>query len=181
MSLNVEFNGGWSYTQKEMNELFKFIDLELITKHNFYNILEFGSGDSTLKLVHIFNNIDNLIYYTYESDSEYIQKHDKLITVLYNEKDVYNVQLENDISEGLLFDLVLVDGPTGENRKFWYNKFKKYVKTGTIILVDDFNHYASFGEELDKHFDYELLSFSNEPFRPNGEHSWKIVKVINVK
>lgn len=55
----------------------------------------------------------------------------------------------------------------------------KIFKPGSIVLVDDFNHYNSFGEELDKHFTYELLSFSNEPFVPNGEHSWKIVKVVD--
>jgi hypothetical protein len=35
--------------------------------------------------------------------------------------------------------------------------------------------------ELDKNFDYELLSFSNEPFVIDGEHSWKIVKIIKNK
>ena len=179
MQLSVFFNGGWSYTQKEMTELFKFIDLDEVEKGEF-SILEFGSGDSTLKLLSIFKNVKKLIYYTYESNASFIQKNEKLISVLYNENDMNNVILSDNIKDGTLFDLILVDGPNGENRKLWYNKFKKYVKQGTIILIDDFNHYSSFGEELDKTFEYELLSFSDEPFVPYGEHSWKIVKVKNI-
>lgn len=179
MELTYNFSGGWSYTQKEMTELFKFINFDLIKENNSYNILEFGSGESSIKIAELFNNIDNFIYYTYESDNSYIQTHDKIKTILYDENNIQNLNLEDNIDTNILFDLVLVDGPHGETRQNWYNKFKKYVKTGTIILVDDFNHYASFSEELDKNFEYELLSFSNEPFVPYGEHSWKIVKVIN--
>ena len=46
------FNGGWSYTQKEMIELFKYI-----VYTNDFNILEFGSGDSTVKLYHHFKKV----------------------------------------------------------------------------------------------------------------------------
>ena len=78
------------------------------------------------------------------------------------------------------FDLILIDGPSGEKRQLWYNKIKNFVKINTIILIDDFNHYKSFGEQLDKHFEYELLSHSDIPFEPFGEHSWKIVKIKNI-
>jgi len=178
---NIQFVGGWSYTQKEMNELFEFIDLVKLSESEHFNILEFGSGDSSVKLANIFSkSIKNLTYYTYESNSNYIQCDDRIRTILYNENDIENVNLVDNINIEYKFDLILVDGPNGNNRKFWYGKFKHYVKPGTIILVDDFNHYSSFGEELDKHFEYELLSFSNEPFVPNGEHSWKIVRIKNV-
>lgn len=36
------FNGGWSYTNDEMNELFKHIDLNI--ECDKYNIIEFGGG-----------------------------------------------------------------------------------------------------------------------------------------
>ena len=54
------FLGGWSYTQKEMIELFKHI------KYNEnYSILEFGSGDSTNKIYNHFKKYSkNLIYYS---------------------------------------------------------------------------------------------------------------------
>jgi hypothetical protein len=163
-----------------MSELFKFIDIDEIKIRNSYNILEFGSGDSSIKIANIFSNIDNLTYYTYESNSDYIQKHNKIINIEYDENNIQKIKLSDNIYGNIQFDLVLVDGPNGDNRKFWYNKFKYYCKIGTIILIDDFNHYTSFGEELDKNFEYELLSFNDEPFVPYGEHSWKIVKVLNI-
>jgi len=159
----MEFNGGWSYTQKEMNELFKHTRQDM-------NILEFGAGDSTRK---IFNLLKPSSYYVYETDHTYNPNIKDITTVLYNADDIEQIE----INHGVVFDLVLIDGPNGEKRKHWFSKLRSCVKPGTIILVDDFNHYESFGEELDKHFDYELLSFSNEPFKVYGEHSWKIVRI----
>lgn len=176
----ITFVGGWSYTQREINELFKFIDLYQVAINNNFNILEFGAGNSSTKIANIINKVtNNLTYYTYESDWNFVPMDNRIRTIIYDENDIENVNLSLNITFEQKFDLVLVDGPNGNNRKFWYRKFKNYVKPGTIILVDDFNHYTSFGEELDKHFNYELLSFSDEPFVPNGEHSWKIVRVKN--
>lgn len=175
---NINFAGGWSYSQNEMTELFKFIDLNKVSEIDNFSILEFGSGDSSVKLANIFSKAThNLTYYTYESNSNYVQYDHRIRTILYNENDIENVNLSDNINLEQKFDLILVDGPNGNNRMFWYEKFKHFVKPGAIILIDDFNHYSSFGEQLDKHFEYELLSFSNEPFVPNGEHSWKIVRV----
>jgi UDP-N-acetylglucosamine 2-epimerase (non-hydrolysing) len=159
----MTFCGGWSYTQKEMDELFKH------TWSNM-NVLEFGAGDSTRK---IFNLLKPSSYYVYETDLSYVPDMKDITTVVYNQGNIENIE----INHGVVFDLVLIDGPNGEKRKHWFSKLRSCVKPGTIILVDDFNHYESFGEELDKHFDYELLSFSNEPFQPYGEHSWKIVRI----
>ena len=47
-------------------------------------------------------------------------------------------------------------------------------------MIDDFNHYKCFSDELDKNFEYELLSFSDEPPLP-GNKSWKIVRIIAAK
>ena len=48
-------------------------------------------------------------------------KHDKIKLILYD--FVENVNLENK-----KYDLILVDGPTGVSRKFWYKKIKNIVK-----------------------------------------------------
>jgi len=48
MAFTYNFSGGWSYTQKEMTELFKCINFDLIKENNSYNILEFGSGKSSI-------------------------------------------------------------------------------------------------------------------------------------
>jgi UDP-N-acetylglucosamine 2-epimerase (non-hydrolysing) len=159
----MTFCGGWSYSQKEMDELFKH------TWSNM-NVLEFGAGDSTLK---IFNLLKPSSYYVYETNPMYVPTTDDITTVLYDQDNIEKLEIDH----GVVFDLILIDGPNGEKRKHWFSKLRSCVKPGTIVLIDDFNHYASFGEELDKHFDYELLSFSNEPFKPYGEHSWKIVRI----
>ena len=178
---NIEdFNGGWSYTNLEMSELCKNIVLD---KECEYNILEFGGGDSSKKIYNLFeSNVKKVNYYIIESNELYLPDNkDNIFNIfLYNENDIENIQLRNYIHNDMKFDLLLVDGPNGEKRKEWYNKFKNFVKIGSIILIDDFNHYMSFGEELDKNYEYELLSYSDVPFVEYGEHSWKIVKVTKM-
>jgi len=172
------FNGGWSYTNMEMGELFKHIDLNLFREN--YNILEFGGGDSTLKIHNLFDNVKNLKYYVVESNSQYLHVNtdNKFQYILYDEIDLPNIKLQDHIRENIIFDLVLIDGPNGEGRKYWYNKIKPFVDIGSIILIDDFNHYQAFSDELDLNYDYDVLSLSMIPFVPYGEHSWKIVRVI---
>ena len=173
------FNGGWSYTNNEMNELFNHIDLNI--EREKYNIIEFGGGDSSSKIYNLFHNVKKMTYYVIESNPTYLPSSPVFNGVLYNESELPNIQLHDYIQENIHFDLVLIDGPNGDARKYWYNKIKPFVKLGTIILIDDFNHYESFGIELDLNYDYELLSLSMIPFVPYGEHSWKIVRVTNIK
>jgi hypothetical protein len=174
------FNGGWSYTNLEMSALFKFIDPN--KNYDSFNILEFGGGDSSIKILKLFKNVKNLSYTIFETNSIFLPSEKELFNInLYDENELEKLNLNDYISNNIKFDLILVDGPNGEKRKYWYNKIKTFIKTDTILLADDFNHYSSFSEELDKNFDYETLSFSNIPFEPYGEHSWKIVKIKNVK
>jgi len=166
------FAGGWSYTQKEMRELFNHIQY----RKN-YSILEFGSGDSTNKIYNHFKKYtENLEYYSYESNPEYIIENTPYYLKSYDTNDI-----ENTFIPDMKFDLILIDGPNGDKRSLWYSKIKNNVKKGTIVLIDDFNHYKCFGDELDKNYHYELLSFSDEPFVPYGEHSWKIVQILDIR
>lgn len=165
------FEGGWSYTQREMIELFKNI-----TYSKNYSILEFGSGNSTLKIYnHFKKHVENLILYSYESNSNYLQTHDEIKYIIYDEDDITNTYIPD-----MKFDLILIDGPNGDKRSLWYSKIRSNVKHGTVLLVDDFNHYQCFSDELDKNFKYEVLSFHDEPFVAYGEHSWKIVKILDI-
>jgi hypothetical protein len=167
------FEGGWSYTQKEMNELFKY----LFYNNQEYKVLEFGSGDSTIKIYnYLKQKVDNVVFYTYESNQKFVFNHDSINIIFYDENKINDIVIPNQ-----KFDLILIDGPNGDKRSLWYSKIRENVKEGTIILIDDFNHYKCFSEELDINFNYELLSFSDEPFVPYGEHSWKIVKIISIK
>jgi hypothetical protein len=163
------FNGGWSYTQKEMNSLFRFIKYK-----DDYSILEFGAGDSTHKLwFHFKKYTKNLSYTVFETDPLYTPLYPEIKTIVYDANDIDSIEIPVGT-----FDLILVDGPNGDKRAKWYSKIRKSVKPGTIILVDDFNHFASFRQELDKNFQYETLDHFEIPFVAWGEHSWKIVKVI---
>jgi predicted O-methyltransferase YrrM len=175
------FNGGWSYTNVEMTALFQNIDLN--KEYLNYNILEFGGGDSSSKILNLFQkNVKDLKYFIFESNENYLPENkENFNIIIYDETDIEKINLENFIDKDIAFDLVLIDGPNGDKRKHWYNKIKSFVKIGTIILVDDFNHYSCFSEELDNNFEYTLLSYSDIPFVPYGEHSWKIVKVKNIK
>ena len=167
------FSGGWSYTNKEMQEFFKHI----IYKEDM-NIIEFGSGDSTVKIYEYMKNnyTNNLTMYTYESNPKFLFNYDNINYIQYDENNINNI-----VFPDIIFDIVLIDGPNGDKRSLWYSKIRNNIKKGTIMLIDDFNHYKCFSDELDKNFDYETLSFSDEPFVPYGEHSWKIVRIISTK
>lgn len=167
------FQGGWSYTQREMNDLFKHIQY----KDN-YSILEFGAGDSSTKLFNHFKKYTKILHYSiFESNFTFLPKNLNDFQVnFYDESDIETVQMPDRT-----YDLVLIDGPNGDKRKFWYSKIKRCVKEGTILLVDDFNHFQSFSDELDRNFHYEVLEHHDEPFVAYGEHSWKIVRIIHVK
>jgi hypothetical protein len=167
-----QFSGGWSYTQREMTELFKHIAYP-----EQYSILEFGSGASTVLLYNHFRKyVKDLTFITFESDATYSTQNNPGINYVYYDQ---NNMGDIEIPKGK-YDLILVDGPNGDKRALWYAKIRDVVKEGTIILVDDFNHYACFSEELDRNFEYEVLSHHEEPFVAYGEHSWKIVRVKSV-
>jgi len=174
------FNGGWSYTNLEMTALFKIIDIN--KEYDNYNILEFGGGDSSNKIYNLFKNVKNLHYVLFGSNTNYLPSNNEIFDIkIYNENTIENIDFQYYVSNELKFDLILIDGPNGDKRKYWYNKIKNNVKIGTIILIDDFNHYISFSEELDRNYEYELLSYLDIPFIAGGEHSWKIVRVKNIK
>ena len=47
------------------------------------------------------------------------------------------------------------------------------------MLIDDYNHYTEVETELNKN--YTILSLSDEPFKPYGEHLWRIITNIHLK
>jgi hypothetical protein len=49
------------------------------------------------------------------------------------------------------------------------------------MLIDDYNHYTEFETELNRNYNYTILSLSDEPFKPYGEHSWRIITNITLK
>jgi hypothetical protein len=160
------FDGGWSYSKKEMSEFLKFIQIS-----DSYKILEFGAGKSTRILYDLIERACyNIEYDTYEHDEKYKVVHKNVNTIMYKVDEMDNI-----CTPDKKYDIIIIDGPHGLLRTKWYNKIKKNIKHDTILLIDDYNHYNEYQEELNKNFKYTILSRSDIPFSPNGEHSWRIL------
>ena len=79
----------------------------------------------------------------------------------------YKINKE-DLKES--YDLVLIDGPNGNGRNFSYFYIQGRLKSGSIVVIDDYFHY-DFVEKLGEFFEYELIDeirFSND--HPNKGH-----------
>jgi FkbM family methyltransferase len=170
------FKGGWSYTFLEMTELFKHIPVPQNPNEKTYRILEFGGGDSSLSLYNLLSRYYNVEYDIYESNIDFLINDAKLNTTMYDSSTIENISIHNK-----KYDLILIDGPNGSSRSFWYSKIRNCIKDDTILLIDDFNHYNIFQTELDRNFEYNILSKSDIPFVPYGEHSWRILNNIKLK
>lgn len=161
----LNLKGGWAYCSEQ---ILQFIpDLEKVDK---LKIMEFGAGDSSIKIYEHFKQLyKNVSYLCYETSTQWAPNHPNIEVVMYRE--VPSVKLRDQ-----KYDLILVDGPTGVTRKFWYQKLKKVIKSGTIIHIDDYDHYREFEEELIKNIQYKELYRKSRKFK--GEKSWLTVKVL---
>ncbi len=167
-----KFVGGWSYTQNEMREFLKYL-----TPRDSYKVLEFGAGNSTKILYDIIERYaKNIEYDTFETDINYHVNYKNVNTIMYNINNIDRVIIPDKT-----YDIIIVDGPNGVLRSKWYSKIRSNIKYDTVILIDDYNHYKEFEEELNRNFNYKILSASDVPFAPNGEHSWRILTDITIK
>jgi len=168
----VKFEGGWSYTPNEIREFLKFINFR-----ESYKILEFGAGSSTQIFYDIIDRYCyNIEYDTYENDIKYKIEYKNVNTIMYNLEDIDKIKIPNK-----KYDIIIIDGPHGELRKKWYSKIRYNIKYDTIMLIDDYNHYLEFENELNKNYTYTILSKSDAKFVPYGEHSWRIITDLILK
>jgi hypothetical protein len=162
--MNLKLSSGWSYCTDQILQFEN--DLP---KGDRLVILELGAGDSSVKLYEYFKEKYNDIDYTcYETDKRWLPNNKNIISVLYS--DVKSASLPNKIC-----DLVLVDGPTGVTRKFWYEKLNSVVKPGTIVHIDDYDHYSDFEEELNRNLNFSELYRKSRKVK--GEKSWLTVRI----
>jgi hypothetical protein len=111
------------------------------------SVLEFGAGVTTGKLYDaLLTKYDNVNYVTYEDNPVWAPTNPGIEVRMFNRDDLINNNLKIPSNEK--YDLIIVDGPDGELRKYWYPIFKNNVNKGTIIHVDDAFHYESFETEL---------------------------------
>ena len=141
-----------------------------------FSILEFGGGDSSIPLYNILSRFYEVEYDIYENNTDFSIKDERLNTTIYDSENIENINIHNK-----KYDLILIDGPNGSSRFIWYYKIRKCIKENTIILIDDFVVYTIAQTELDRVFDYNILSKSDIPLVPYGEHSWRIINNIKLK
>ena len=149
------FPGGWSVAPYSV-----FLALQYTTfNDNSINVLEFGAGEGTNQLYTLLKSKNlEVNYVSYETDTSFAYVSGVNYQIY---QDDYSVLTD------AIFDLVIVDGPHGVSRANWYGNFKKNVRPGTVILVDDYHHYTEFGQSLDNHFTYELINeFNINPMFP---------------
>jgi hypothetical protein len=112
----------------------------------------------------------------FKTDETYKVVHKNVNTILYDINNIDQLIIPNKI-----YDIVLIDGPNGVVRSKWYSKIRNHIAYHTIMLIDDYNHYTEFETELNRNYNYTILSLSDEPFKLYGEHSWRIITNITLK
>ncbi|MAC34535.1 MAG: hypothetical protein CME38_13165 [Haliea sp.] len=165
--------GTASMTPKQIEQLGT-----LLPASKSFSVLEFGAGKSSEL---IFNSLkkkyEEVKYITYETNSRYAPTCEGITVRMHTVSDLVSGKVEIPKSEK--YDLVIVDGPDGEVRQYWYSLFKDNVKKGTIIHVDDAFHYASFEEELNKYFTELDYAFVSKLGEEQGNKCW-ITGVIQI-
>lgn len=149
----------------------------LLPNQDTINVLEFGAGNTTTilykALKHKYQHVN---YVTYETNKQYAPS-DKDITVrMHTIDDLVNKKITIPLNE--VYDLVIVDGPNGEVRKYWYNLFKHNVKTGTIIHIDDAFHYESFAQEFRTNFTNTTDLFVSKIGETHGNKCWITSRIL---
>ena len=130
---------------------------EILPEKDDISVLEFGAGISTIKIYEaLTTKYKNVNYVTYENELLWKPCHEGIDFRFFNKKDLTNGNI--NISNKEKYDIVIVDGPDGECRKYWYKIFKDNIKEGTILHIDDVFHYTSFLIELNDTFkNYDIL------------------------
>ena len=163
------FKGGWSLDATAM-----YYALRAIRYADKLRILEFGSGDGTAALVELLDRHSVPFDYTaYENNIEYKCPDHRVRTMLWEE---FPSKVRKDV-----YDFVIIDGPHGVTREKWYPLIKPVVRAGTIILIDDWMHYAEFMKALDNNFTYRVIEAHAEYTEICSYITWLIVEVISAK
>ena len=163
------FPGGWSVDATAM-----YYALDAVRYADKLKILEFGSGAGTSALVGLLDKRGVTFDYTsYENNIEYMCPDHRVRTMLW---EAFPRKVRKDV-----YDFVIIDGPHGVTRENWYPLIKPVVRAGTIILVDDWMHYAEFMKALDANFTYRAIKAHAEYTATCSYITWLIVEVIAAK
>jgi len=162
MELNLK--SGWSYCNKQILEI-----SNSLPQSTTLSVLELGGGDSSIKLWDFLKTkYKQVTYRCYETDPTWAPQHDNIEVILYKTPSLV-------VFDDVVYDFILIDGPTGISRREWYSKLTNNVRPGTILHIDDYDHYKEFEEELAINFVYDELYRTSRTKR--GEKSWLTVKI----
>lgn len=159
-------------TQIQINEIG-----QILPENDEISILEFGAGNTTIKLYEALKaKYKKIKYVTYENNPRWAPNHEGIEVRLFTETELINGNI--NIPPNEKYDIVIVDGPDGELRKHWYSIFKENTKSGTVIHVDDAFHYKSFETELNKVFSsLEYIFEAGREKRIGTNKCWITVKI----
>lgn len=80
----------------------------------------------------------------------------------------------SDFDTFMPIDGLVVDGPHGNGRSIAFVLFYRFIHPGTVILIDDFNHY-DFLADLGRCFKYEILERQEKKYK-----SYVILRIIDI-
>lgn len=162
------YPGGWSLTAEQMQAA-----LAHVTYSDTLRVLEIGQGRGTAVLAAALQAAGlPFVYVALEQQPRYAQPVPGVSTLLYDTP-------ETALLPAGEYDLVIVDGPTGESRSQWYCRLRPHVRAGTVLVVDDHQHYASFVRELDANYVYHVLDRREAPKPPRGPWvCWLTVRIL---
>ena len=97
--------------------------------------------------------------------------YDKISPLEASQKNNFYKIEESDLNG--VYDIVILDGPNGNGRNFAFLHIKQYLNSGSIIYIDDYNHY-DFVEKCLDNIDCDIIFKHTEGI---GSDNFVIVKV----
>lgn len=209
MDYDKYYSKGWGVSIDGLKEIERILD-GCVRGDAVFNILEFGSGFSTMFFVDyiIENRLNRAKVVSFEnneifamrishpqldlrmrsllhcSDEDYEEMFEKRVYMpqkmrVFSDKPsarqrncFYKINY-NDIPD--VVDFMLLDGPNGNGRNIAYLHVKDTLHPGTIVFIDDYDHY-DFMERFGLFWEYDVLCVSKE----ENDH-YVILKVVDVK
>ncbi len=124
-------------------------------------VLEFGAGKSTTLIFNALKNkYKNVVYVTYETNAKYTPKTKGVEVRMHTRVELTESTIS--IPKEEKYDLVIVDGPDGADRQYWYSLFVDNVsEDGTLVHIDDAFHFPSFEHKFLKSFPHAEILFEH--------------------
>ena len=167
-------NGTNSLKPLQIEQLGEFLPNTLSIR-----VLEFGAGGSTTLIFEALKKkYKNVTYVTYETNAKYAPTTQGLTVRMHTRDELADATIS--IPKNEKYDLVIVDGPDGDHRKYWYPLFVDNVGAGAIVHIDDAFHFPSFEHEFLKSFPHaEILDEHGRSldYSRRGHNCWITAKV----